>query len=296
MGAIVVGVDESEGARDAFRWAVREAELRGWTLTALMAWSFLDQHHASSGVPFDPHYGEAEALGALARIVEETLGEAAPGVELRAVCDLPARALVDASTDADLLVVGARGLGGFRSLTLGSVSNQVLHHARCPIAVVRSRKGSPRADFGRVVAGFDGSEGGRHALRWAVDEATARGAILTVVHAWHTPYGGGSLIPPPVDASFFEDAGRKIVELALAEVDIPPDLRIERALVEGSVAPVVLEAAASADLVTIGSRGLGGFRGLLLGSVSQQVAQHAPCPVVVVPPSPPGTAREQHTA
>ena len=63
MGAIVVGVDESEGARDAFRWAVHEAELRGWTLTALMAWSFLDQHHASSGVPFDPHYGEAEAWG-----------------------------------------------------------------------------------------------------------------------------------------------------------------------------------------------------------------------------------------
>jgi nucleotide-binding universal stress UspA family protein len=104
------------------------------------------------------------------------------------------------------------------------------------------------------------------------------------------------VIPPPVDPAFFQEAATKVVEMALADAVVGPDPRVEAAVVEGSAAAAVLEAADKADLVVVGSRGLGGFRGLLLGSVSQQVAQHAPCPVVVVPPTPPGTPREHHTA
>jgi nucleotide-binding universal stress UspA family protein len=143
MGRIVVGVDESAGAAAALRWAVREGDVRGWSLTALLAWGFLDQHHASVGAPFDPAYGEADALAALDAIVARVVGTArAATVEQKVVCDLAAPALLDASDGADLLVVGARGLGRLRTLLLGSVSQQCLHHATCPVAVVRDTERS----------------------------------------------------------------------------------------------------------------------------------------------------------
>jgi nucleotide-binding universal stress UspA family protein len=138
MGLIVVGVDESAGAAAALRWAMTEAEARGWSPRAVLAWGYLDQHHATPGQSFDPAYGEADAQAALDAIVAEVVGSArAATVDRKLVNDLPARALLDASEGADLLVVGARGLGGFRGLLLGSVSQQCLHHATCSVAVVR---------------------------------------------------------------------------------------------------------------------------------------------------------------
>lgn len=282
MNHVVVGVDESEGAAHALRYAVEEATLHGWAVTAVMAWGFLDQHGTIVGERFDPSYGEADALAVLDEIVAKTVGQpAAIRVERRVVCDLAARALLDAASGAELLVVGARGLGGFRGLLLGSVSQHCLHHATTPVAVVRDHADSAG---GGVVVAVDGSDTAQRALEWAVVEARLRQARLTVLNAWQLPYAGGFLTAPAAfDPSVFEQSSQGIIDRALGACDLA-DVEVERKTVEGSPAGVVLDAAADAALVVMGSRGLSGFKGMLLGSVAKQVSHHAPCPVIVVPP------------
>ena len=134
-GVVVVGVDGSDGARRALQWAAEEARLRGARLRAVHVWSYLDQ----AGEAFDPTYGEDDARQFLDEVVAG-LGDDAGGLDIErmAVCDLPARGLLDSAGDADLLVVGARGMGGFRGLLLGSVSQQVAQHAPCPVVIVPS--------------------------------------------------------------------------------------------------------------------------------------------------------------
>ena len=135
----------------------------------------------------------------------------------------------------------------------------------------------------RVVVGVDGSETSDRALRWALDDARARGGIVAAVHAWHVPFSM-SLTAGTRDLSAFEDAaGRLLDQVVDATAAGYRDVTVERVLVGGSPADTLLGAARDAALVVVGGRGVGGFRGLLLGSVSQQLAHHAPCPVVVVP-------------
>jgi nucleotide-binding universal stress UspA family protein len=137
-GGIVVGVDGSAAAGDALAWAVEEGRLRGVPVVAVMAWGLLDQHLAGATAGFDPGYDEQDARAALDRYVLEAVGEdLAASVERRVVSDLPGRAMLDAAAEAQLVVVGSRGLGGFRGLLLGSVSQQVAHHAPCPVVIVR---------------------------------------------------------------------------------------------------------------------------------------------------------------
>jgi nucleotide-binding universal stress UspA family protein len=137
----------------------------------------------------------------------------------------------------------------------------------------------------KIVVGIDGSPAATAALEWAIGEARLRGARLLVVQAWGvpvlayaTPYGAG----PTVE---LVDSERKAAAAALDAVVERVDTEgvdVRRAVVEGSAAQSLLEAAEDADLLVVGSRGHGGFAGLLLGSVSQQCAQHALCPVVIV--------------
>jgi nucleotide-binding universal stress UspA family protein len=283
MTEIVIGIDGSPGSAVALRWAVREAEFRQAKVTALLAWGLLDQHHAT-GEEFDPAYDSRDAAEALAAVVTAAVGPDVAGtITERVVCDLPARALIDASETADLVVVGARGLGGFRRLLLGSVSEQVLHHARCPVAVVREVAEGTRAGTAeRVVVGVDGSEDARRALRWALDEGRARGATVQVVHAWAPPFVDISgLLPVSGDADV-QRAAEQVLQDMVAAADTT-GVAVESVAVPGPPSAAILEAAAGAGLVVVGSRGRGGFAGLLLGSVGRQVAAHAPCPVVVVP-------------
>lgn len=141
-----------------------------------------------------------------------------------------------------------------------------------------------------IVVGVDGSEGSTRALRFALEEARARDAHLRVVSAWHVPpmlYGSGwGMVAVPPDKSEFEDTARTALEKCLDTVGAEANgVSVTRVVREGQAADVLCEEATGADLLVVGSRGLGGFSGLLLGSVSQQCAHHTRCPVVIVPPA-----------
>jgi nucleotide-binding universal stress UspA family protein len=135
----------------------------------------------------------------------------------------------------------------------------------------------------RIVVGVDGSPESRAALRWAVAEARLRGARLEAVHVWSFPIVPGRELGPsyviPIE-ELREDA-KETLDLVLAEEGVE-GVNVERAVVEGNPADVLVEAAREADLLVVGSRGHGGVAGLLLGSVSRQCAHHAACPVVIV--------------
>jgi nucleotide-binding universal stress UspA family protein len=140
-----------------------------------------------------------------------------------------------------------------------------------------------------IVVGVDGSEGGAAALEFAAGEATFRGARLRVVSAWQVPVvapDGGHFGPAPLDPATwdaFRVRAQQVADDAFAAAKkLEPSLEGEALTVQGHAADVLLEQSADATLIVVGRRGLGGFKSLLLGSVSQQVVQHATCPVVVV--------------
>jgi nucleotide-binding universal stress UspA family protein len=136
-----------------------------------------------------------------------------------------------------------------------------------------------------IVVGIDGSDESNEALRWARDEARLRKATLRAVHAWRDPFTIPPGYGPPEDfdfAALSHEATQFLRSVVVEVVGESSDVTIEEVTVEGPAASVLVEAAAGADLLVVGSRGHGGFVGLLLGSVSQQCAHHAPCPVVIV--------------
>jgi len=146
MAVIVVGVDHSEGAKAALRFALEEATLRQATLRVVHAW----QYAYIGATGFEGSYpalgGDIKELRDLAeRDLDATLQEAIPEtgtieLERRVVEDRPAAALVEESRGADMIVVGSRGHGGFGGLLLGSVSQQVAHHAACPVVIVHTKR------------------------------------------------------------------------------------------------------------------------------------------------------------
>ena len=187
MRQILVGIDESEGAAAALRWAVDESKLDDAGVTAIMAWDWLNQHHRV-GEDFDPSYGEDDARTAMAGIIDAALGGGHDAASrTRVVADLPARALLDASAGADLLVVGARGtVGGF--VACSSVRSR---SSACTTRRYRSRSSAParqrnppmlRGSFGPSTVGA-----AQRALQWAARRARLRSAVLDVVNTWLRP-------------------------------------------------------------------------------------------------------------
>lgn len=287
-----MGVDGSAPSADALRWAADEADARGAQLVAVLVWDLFNQRHPDGTRRFDPDYDDEEADAALAHMLVEELGADAAGrVERRTVCDLPAPGLLVAAEGADLLVLGARGLGGFKGLLLGSVSQHCLRHAGVPIAIVH---GPPpeRAGERRLVVGVDGSPASAAALAWAVAAADARDAVVEVVHAWEPPvlYGpAAGVAEVPYDVEAIMDAGQRLIDDMIdAATAGAPGVRTESRIVADTPAGGLLDAAEGADVVVVGRRGIGGFRRLLLGSVSDHVARHATGVVVVVPAGDPG--------
>lgn len=291
MVKIVVGVDGSAASSAALRWALDEARLRGAQVEALHAFAYPEVSTTSQAMHLiETDFASFRAAGT--EIVEKALGEAGMAAERvevkRSVVEgPPAPALLDAAKEADLLVAGSRGHGGFAGLLLGSVSEQLAHHAPCPVVIVRQpgkEKSMTTSTSAPIVVGVDGSDHADRALVWALDEAELRAAKLHVVTAWHVPamvYGGpGFVVSPSADDSF--RAAAKDVGEAAAEKARDAGVDAETSVQQGQAADVLIETAANADLLIVGSRGHGGFVGLLLGSVSSQCAHHAPCPLVIV--------------
>ncbi|WP_315093851.1 universal stress protein [uncultured Cellulomonas sp.] len=271
---VVVGYDGSPEAQEALRWAAQEAGRTHRPLRLV---------HVGLG------QGGAQSLSDGV----ERARTVAPGVEVTSALDLGASiagALVDQSTGAHLLVVGARGLGGFAGLLLGSVSTAVAAHSRCPVVVVRHRPGPSVVPEARpVVVGVDGSMTSLRAVDLAFDQAAQRRAPLRAVHAWQLPVRLGSA--PVWTGSEIEQqlATEKalLAESLAGHMEQYADVEVLPSVGLGGPAEVVLAASDDAQLLVVGSRGRGGFRGLLLGSVSQAVVHHATCPVVVVHPAEP---------
>lgn len=141
----------------------------------------------------------------------------------------------------------------------------------------------------KIVVGVDGSDGSVVALRWALREAQLRSASVDVVHSWHYPYAAYTEITGMaagvVSREDLEKLGQEVLQHSLDDAgSATSGVEVKPILVQGAAAATLLEAAAGADMLVVGSRGHGGFTGLLLGSVSQHVVHHAPCPAVVVPP------------
>lgn len=289
MKRIIVGVDGSTASRDALRWAIEEAHLWHGEVEAVHAWSYPVMTYVPGVVP-PPTFAraglEAEARHVLNTTVDAVVGDAPPGLRLERVVveGSAARELIQRSRHADMLVVGHRGHGGFTGLLLGSVAEQCAVHAGCPSVITRPVEKADSATPGRearVVVGVDGSEPGRRALQWAADEAQRRGADLEVVHAWHPPIQPLGLVLPAVDHASAEANGKALLDAAASAVANRPFI-VAPMLIEGSPARCLLEVSTGAALLVLGSRGRGGFAGLLLGSVSSQALHHAQCPVVLV--------------
>ena len=282
---IVVGVDGSQVAAEALGWAAGEAQMRGSTVQVVHAWHYPALTYAGLIPPptFARRDFEEEARAVLDGAVSAVDQALAVPIERLVVEGGATDVLVDLSDRADLLVVGHRGRGGFVALHLGSVALQCALHAKCPVVVVRpGRQRGPKEQRSRVVVGVDGSEPARRALHWAAEEARRRHAALEIVHCWH-PRMGLPLGPAlsATDRAALEADAHAVVAGAVRAVN-GRSPHAEAILVDAPAAPTLLGASEGADLIVVGTRGLGGFPGLLLGSVSTQVLHHAQCPAVIV--------------
>ncbi len=291
-GVIVVGVDGSAGAERALRWAAPEAARTGATLRVVHVWrvptmSWPDTAGAAYLDPIDLKEGGQRIVQRAASFVRRNVDE--PGLVIEEVTleGPTAPGLFTAAEGASMLVVGTRGRGGFASLVLGSTASACAHHTPVPLVVVGPE--SPPPGVTDIVVGFDDSPGGRAALGWAGAAAARHGSLLRVVHGWDIPVApaGAPTFSPLVDPEELVPAHRAL-DASVAEVlgQLPVVPRSTVAIVGMSAPDALTREAKSAALLVVGSRGRGGFAGLLLGSVSQQCIHHASCPVVIVPTPP----------
>lgn len=287
---LVVGVDGSESSARAVRWAALEASRVGAPLELLSAWQTpVTTSWGTLGTPYvDPAIFEGnatEAVRAAKAQVTEEMGADAPPMTGATAAGPPAPALLDAAQHASLLVVGTRGRGGLARAVLGSVSTTCAHHTPVPLVVVGDE--APDPGTGGLVVGFDDSPGARAALRWAVADARATGATVHVTHSWTTPIGEpfGNLPNEPLLRDPTPAIERAVTETLAGEPDLPP---ITVDVVPAPAARHLAERAKGEAALVVGSRGHGGFVGLLLGSVSQSLLHHGPRLLVIVPTPPDG--------
>jgi nucleotide-binding universal stress UspA family protein len=281
---IVVGVDGSTLSMAALRWALAEAARRHAAVDVVHAWSYpmaaVTPYAGSTGPIISPEDVESAAT----HVVTSTMAEVADEVGALDVTSSlerghPAEVLARKAKGSAMVVVGSRGHGGFVGMLLGSTSRQLLHHASVPVVVVNDETANAG---GRVVVGVDGSPPSIEALRWAVTEARLRQVGLDVVHAWQHPgvlFFGETMV---IGADDVAKGAQEVLDRSMAAVaDEVAGIDV-RATVERGHPVGVLTARGDAGLLVVGSRGRGGFTGLLLGSVSSETVHHAPCPAVVV--------------
>ncbi|MGC1212371.1 MAG: universal stress protein [Micromonospora sp.] len=280
---ILVGYDGSADAKIALNWAMDEAGRSGRPVRLAYVFEWLTvAGWVGPGVapgiwPDERARREVEDL--VHRAAEDAAADR-PGLTVHGeVFDgPPALVLQERSDDAGMLVLGSRGHGGFAGLLAGSTAVSVAAHAHCPVVVVRDGQA---ATSGPVVVGVDGSESSQRALGFAVERAAQRDVPLRVVRVWEPP--GERRVGPGFDLEEATATERAAVEDELAQWrETFPDVPVEVRVTPGNPAALLVEASREAQLVVVGSRGRGGLRGMVLGSVSQQLIHHAHCPVAVV--------------
>ena len=280
---IVVGIDGSEHGTLALDWAAPTAAARNWPVLLV--------HVLEPSIPISRSallgFEGIDADDPGARRLEDArlhLQERWPTVETSVVSSEGSvtSSLLEALAGGRMLVLGRRGIGRFTALVAGSTTLACASRANEPVIVVPPAY-DPESSTGRVVVGVDGSDRGEAAVEMAFAEASVRGGVLDVVHAWEhpSPYG-------------FDFAGYGGVaawktdqELAVAEVTAGwqekyPDVLVRNFVEEDHAAAALVRHAAGADLLVVGGRGHSALAGMLLGSITHAVIQHAPCPVAVV--------------
>jgi nucleotide-binding universal stress UspA family protein len=230
--------------------------------------------------PFDVDAACADAAADLERAAADVASRH-PGlhVDTEVLVGPPADVLSLESKTADVAVVGTTGRKRLEDVLHGSTAHGLARSSSCPLALIPPSPGRVRT--GRIVAGTDGSEHSDAALDWAVAETERRDAELLVVHAWFYPCTEFS-------SEDLHDRTRVEASLVLgAAVDRCSErtaVPVHGELVEDSAAPALIAAGSEADMIVLGSRGRGRFRTLQFGSVARTVAEHAPCPIVVIRP------------
>lgn len=285
---ILVGVDGSSSSMEAARWAAAEARLRGWPVRVVCAYSWPAPQMPLS--PLAPDSTE-EALRTHAQVVVNqavsAVRAAAPAVEVTgaAVMGLAAYKLIELSPRAGMVVVGHRGHGGFAALRLGAVAAKVAGHAHCPAVVVRPGAGDRTVEQPLVLVGVDESPASGTAVVFAFEEADLRGGVVHVLRSWEPPAPAwrSQVWPHLPDLAAVEAAeALRLANWIQPWQDLCPHVAVRQQVTSAKPAAALIEAAMNATLLVVGSHGHGPFAGLLLGSVSQQVIHHAPCPVAVV--------------
>jgi nucleotide-binding universal stress UspA family protein len=288
-GSVVAALDGSQADEPVVDRAADEAAWLGAPLRLVSA--------VDPGVQLTPYEALATGSPSLADLMEEgaqqILARAAararerhPGLEVATSTPwgTPSAAVVRLSQDALRVVVGAPRGGALERVLLGSVSLPVVAHAHCPVVVVPA--GTAVVPPRRIVVGVDGSDHSAGAVRVALATAQATGGTVTAVLGWNLEVHEGTVVAEPgserwraVEQRCAARAHAVVDPLAARYPDVPVEVRVRH----GAPARAVLDEAAEqqADLVVVGSRGRGGFTGLLLGSVSRRVVQHAGCVVVV---------------
>jgi len=287
-GAVVVGYDGSSESWAAVRAAAWEAGRRALPLTLVHGYLERLPYAAYGWIPYEPVVEDVLA-DARAMMAEATkfLAEEHPDLSVHTQLSAGGGAgtLVHAAHAASLVVVGARGHGGFAGLSIGSVAAQTAAHASCPVMVVRgpSRELPAVPAPGPVVVGIDRSEHDRAALEFAFEEAELRGVPVICVYVWWFADDVGEPRSEYDEAVLGAEAHRVVAEATVDTVRRYPGVPVEhRPIRDTNPSAVLIEQSADAGLVVVGCRGRGGFASLLLGSVGRDLIGHAESPVAVV--------------
>lgn len=282
---IVVGVDGSPVSKVAVDWAARTAAFRGAPLKLVhvlnppVVMAFPEVPMPSGYLQWQEDEGRKVLAAGVATAHEATSNNPIK-VTSETICGNSVPSLVEESSQAQLIVVGCRGRSALARGLLGSVSTGLVHHSRCPVAIIHDEDPLiPHPSMTPVVVGVDGSPASERALEIAFQEASFRGVDLVAVHAWSDT---GVFEFPGVDWSVLQSGAEETLSERLAGWgERYPDVLVRRVVVADRPAHQLLEQAESAQLLVIGSHGRGGFAGMVLGSVSNAVINAARMPVIV---------------
>lgn len=293
--SIVVGIDGSRGARSAALWAAREAAGHGSKIRLIHVIALAQQTLAGGYLP-PPDFIDSITSAAREHLhgLRDDLIKDHAGlvVETRVCLGHPGSVLIEEARSADLVVVGGPRHGGLPTLGSATTAVSVVAHARCPAAVIAAD--AERVRSGPVVVGIDGSPISETAIRVAFEEASLRRAELVAVHAWNewTDSESVYLHQLALDwTSIQVEERRALAERLAGWQEKFPEVTVHRMVARQRPARLLLRQARDAQLLVVGSRGHGGFVGMLLGSVSRKLIYQASCPLLIARESSTGSSR-----